>query len=98
MQVWGSTSVKIFLEVNEVAKGLLTLDIPNFFNEMPKSDAMINGRVQWPKSSFPFSSFTLFFCPSVDSTLQHAPKKFSTKRVDHNSVVISEIIDVSTFV
>jgi hypothetical protein len=62
---------------------------------MSKGDTTINGRIPRSKTRLPFFPFSLIFCPTVDSSLYHAPKKISHEGVDHNTAVVGRVIDIS---
>jgi hypothetical protein len=62
---------------------------------MSKGDTMINGRMPRSKTCMLFFPFSLIFCPTANSSLYHAPKKLSHEGVDHNSVVVGRVIDIS---
>jgi hypothetical protein len=56
---------------------------------------MINGRMLRSKTCLPFCPFSLIFCSTADSLLYHAPKKLAHGGVDHNSVLVGRVIDIS---
>lgn len=56
---------------------------------------MMKGRAPRSKTHFPFWPFSLIFCRAVDSLLYHAPKKLALEGVDHNSVVVNRVINIS---